>query len=131
MDVQTDVGHVVEMLAGDKPDDLADLAFRIITGHADKGLRVGLLVPGQLGYIVQRCALLIGKKNARAVLLQRIEFGFVHRRFDRERSTDVDAEKTDVDTRHLLTNEQGGLWRQHQLLIELADLCIEQTEGER
>src|SRR5882724_6360794 len=131
MDVQTDVGHVVEMLAGDQPDDFADLAFGIIAGHAGKSLRVGLLVSGQLGYIVQCCALSIDKKSARAVLLQRIEFGFIHRRFDRERSTDVDAEKTDVDTRHLFTNEQGGLCRQHQLFIQLADLRIEQTERER
>ena len=26
MDVQTDIGHVVKVFAGDKPDDLADLA---------------------------------------------------------------------------------------------------------
>ncbi len=27
MDVQTDIGYVVEMLAGNKPNDLADLVF--------------------------------------------------------------------------------------------------------
>jgi hypothetical protein len=29
MDVQTDIGHVAKMLASDKQDDLADIAFGI------------------------------------------------------------------------------------------------------
>jgi hypothetical protein len=49
MDVQTDVRHVVQVLAGNKPDDLADLAFGIIAGHASKSERVYLLILGQLG----------------------------------------------------------------------------------
>ena len=38
MDVQTDIGHVIKMFAGNKPDDLADLTFRIIFGHASKSV---------------------------------------------------------------------------------------------
>jgi hypothetical protein len=33
IDVQTDIGHVVKMFSGNKPDDLADLAFGIIAGY--------------------------------------------------------------------------------------------------
>jgi hypothetical protein len=32
MDVQTDVGHVVNVFAGDHPNDFADLAFGIMAG---------------------------------------------------------------------------------------------------
>jgi hypothetical protein len=53
MNVQTDVGHVVDVLGGDKPDNLADLAFRIMAGHAGKSLRIHFLVFGQLRDIVQ------------------------------------------------------------------------------
>jgi hypothetical protein len=38
MDVQTDIGHVVKMLAGNKPDDLA---LRIMAGQASEGGRSG------------------------------------------------------------------------------------------
>jgi len=34
MDVQTDIGQVVKMLAGDQPDDLADRALGIMAGQA-------------------------------------------------------------------------------------------------
>jgi len=44
MDVQTDVGHVVEVLAGDKPDDFADLPFGIIAGQASKSVRAHLFI---------------------------------------------------------------------------------------
>jgi hypothetical protein len=116
------------MFAGNEPDDLADRAFGIMAGHASKSVWVNLFIFGQLCHIVQCCAFCIGKKRARAVLLQRIEFGFTHRCFDRGPSADIDAEKTHVDTRHLFTDKQGGLWRQQQLFIQLADLRIEQAE---
>src|SRR5262249_41385880 len=74
MNVQTDIGHVVKMFAGNKPDDLADLAFGIITSHTSKGVRVNLFIFCQLRHIIKRCALCIGEEGARAVLLQRIEF---------------------------------------------------------
>ena len=32
MNVQTDIGHVINMLGGHEPDDLADLAFGITAG---------------------------------------------------------------------------------------------------
>jgi len=32
MNVQSDIGHIVKMLAGDQPDYLTDQAFRIISG---------------------------------------------------------------------------------------------------
>jgi hypothetical protein len=44
MDVQTDIGHIVKMLAANKPDDFANLTFGIIAGQARIGLRVDLLV---------------------------------------------------------------------------------------
>ena len=128
MDVQTDIRHVVQMFAGNKPDDLADRSFGIMTGHASKGVGINPLVFGQFCYVIQCRALGIGKKRACAVLLQRIEFGLVHRRLDRERPADIHAEKADIDPRHLFPNEQGSLGRQLQLLIEFADLRIEQTE---
>ena len=44
MDVQTDIGHVVKVLAGHQPDDLADLAFGIVLRHARKYFRADLLI---------------------------------------------------------------------------------------
>ena len=93
MDVQTDIGHVVNVLAGNNPDDLADIAVGIIAGHASKSVRVNLFIPCQLCHVVQRWALCICKASARTVLLQRIEFSFIHRRFDHDRAGDIHAEK--------------------------------------
>jgi hypothetical protein len=56
MDVQTDIGHIVKMLAANEPDDFANLTFGIIAGQARKGLRVDLLILCQLRHIVQRSA---------------------------------------------------------------------------
>ena len=69
MDVQTDVGQVIKMLAGNKPDDLANLAFGIIPSHARKGVRANFFVLCQLRHIIQCCALCIGKKSVGAILL--------------------------------------------------------------
>ncbi len=52
MNVQPDIGHIVKMLAGDKPDDLADRAFRIISGQASKSFRVNLFIFCQLRHII-------------------------------------------------------------------------------
>ncbi len=57
MDVQTDIGHVVKMLASNKPDDLADHTFGTIGGHATKGVQVNLFILCQVRHIVQCCAL--------------------------------------------------------------------------
>ena len=131
MDVEADVGHVVEVLAGDEPDDLADLALGVVPGHARKSVRVDAFSLGQLSHIVQQGALGVGKKRAGAVLLEGIEFGLIHRGFDGERAADVDAEKTDVNARHLFANEHDGLRRELQLFVQLADLGIELAEGNR
>src|SRR5215471_15633673 len=69
MDVQADIGHVVNMFAGHEPDDLADPAFRIIAGQASKGVRADLLVRCQLGHVIQCCALGIAKERTGSVLL--------------------------------------------------------------
>src|SRR5437588_561513 len=53
MDIQPDIGHIVQMLTGHEPDDLADRAFRIMTGQAGRGDRVGLFLLGQLRQILQ------------------------------------------------------------------------------
>ncbi len=44
VDVQTDVGHVVKVFAGNEPDDLADRAFGIVAGHAGKSFGVDLFI---------------------------------------------------------------------------------------
>src|SRR5262249_7133553 len=38
VNVQADIRQVVEMLGGDEPNDLADLAFRIVPRQPGKGL---------------------------------------------------------------------------------------------
>jgi hypothetical protein len=52
MDVQTDIGHVVTMLAGNQPDDFADRAFGIVSGHARKSAWVNRFISCQLRHIV-------------------------------------------------------------------------------
>src|SRR6516165_10130820 len=91
MDVQADVGHVVDVLAGDEPDDFTDLTFSVMTGHAGKRIGVNLLLFGELRDVVESGALGVGEQRAIAVLLKRIEFGLVHRGFDGERTTYIDA----------------------------------------
>jgi hypothetical protein len=46
MDVQADIGEVVEMFAGHEPDDLADFTLGIEAGHGGETIRIDLLVPG-------------------------------------------------------------------------------------
>ena len=53
MDIQADVGHVVKVLAGHQPDDLADLAFGIVSRHSGKCFRADLLILCKFRYIVQ------------------------------------------------------------------------------
>ena len=54
IDVQTDIGDVLKMLAANKPHDFGNLAFGIIA--ARKGLPVELLILCQVRQIVQRSA---------------------------------------------------------------------------
>jgi hypothetical protein len=35
---KTNIGHVIKVLTGNKPDDLADLTFGIVAGHPSKGI---------------------------------------------------------------------------------------------
>jgi len=43
MDVQADIGHVVDVFAGYKPDDLADRALRIVPAHAGREIEIWLV----------------------------------------------------------------------------------------
>ena len=131
MDVQSDVGHVVDVLARDEPDDFTDLAFGVMPGHAGKRFGVDLFLLGELRDIVESSALGVGEQRAIAVLLERIEFGLLHRSFDGERTTDIDAKETNVGPGHLFPNEHDGLRRQLQFFVQLADLCVELTESNR
>jgi hypothetical protein len=63
MDVESDVGDVVEVLAGNEPDDLADLAFGIEAGEAGKGCGVDFFVAGELGDVVKGGAVGVGEKG--------------------------------------------------------------------
>ena len=112
MDVQTDVSHVVEMLAGDQPNYFANLPLGVMASHARKSVRVNFLFPCQLGDVVEGSALRISKKSARAVFIERVEFRFAHHLFDRERASDIHAEKADVEASDLFANEQDHLPRQ-------------------
>src|SRR5262245_10652253 len=67
MNVQADIGHVVQVFAGHKPDDLADRAFGVMSAHADEGVRVDLFVSCQLRHIVECGAVRIREKRARPV----------------------------------------------------------------
>src|SRR5262249_7668364 len=53
VDVQTDVGHVVKMLAGDQPDDLTDLTFGVMARQASKSIRVNLFILCELCRIIE------------------------------------------------------------------------------
>ena len=119
MDVQPDIGHVVEMLAGDKPNDLADFAFGIVAAKAGESFRADLFLFRELRHVVERGAVRVGKERARVVFVQRIKLGFIHRRFDWERPGDIDAEKTGVDSRDLMSDEQDHLRRQQKLFVGL------------
>lgn len=131
VDVEANIGHVVDMLAGDQPDNLADLTLGVIAGQTGKSLRVNPLVPGQLGDIVQCCAFRVGEEGMGAVLGQGVELGLVHGALDCEVSANVDAEEADVDMRYLLADQHDGLCRQQKLLVQLADLSVELTEADR
>jgi hypothetical protein len=53
MDVQSDVGDVVDVFAGYQPDDFADLAFGVEAGHAGERFGVHLFVSGEFGDVVE------------------------------------------------------------------------------
>src|SRR5215471_6584273 len=131
MNVQADIGHVVQVFARHKPDDLADGAFGVMFAHAGEGVRVDFFVPCQFRHIVECGAVRIREKRARPVFFQRIEFGLIHRSFDGERPANVDAEKADVDASYLFPDEHNSLAWQLQLLVKLADLPVKETKRSR
>jgi hypothetical protein len=46
MNIETDIGQVVDVLARDKPDDLADFALGIVAGQCAKGIWINSFVFG-------------------------------------------------------------------------------------
>ena len=122
MDVQTDIGHVVNVFAGDKPDDLTDFAFRPMTRQPCERVGIDLFRRRQFRRIVQRRAFRFGKERTRPVILQRIELRFVHGRLDHDRPANVHTEQADVEPRDLLANEHHHLWRQRELFVQRSDL---------
>jgi hypothetical protein len=78
MDVQTDVSHVVKMLASNKADDLTNRAFGIISRHASKSVGANLRVPCQLRHMVQCCTLCISRKR---VLVFYCSSASIHNKF--------------------------------------------------
>jgi hypothetical protein len=48
------IGDVVQVLAGDEPDDIADLALVVEVPELRERAGVDLLVPGELGRIIPR-----------------------------------------------------------------------------
>jgi len=119
------------MLAGNKPDDLADLTFGIVSGQACKSVWIDLFVFCQLCRIFQCCSFSISKEGTRVILFQSVEFGLIHRCFDRGPAADIDAERTDVYARHPLSDEEGSLLWQYQFFIQLVNLRNELTKGRR
>src|SRR5260370_27961218 len=128
MNVQTYVGYYVQLIAGNEPDDLADLTLGIMAGDARKSVGVNLLVLCQLRHVVEGGAFRVRKKSTRAVFIERVEFRLAHHLFDCERATDIHAETANVDLRHVLAGEQDSLPRQCQLLVELADLGVDHAK---
>ncbi len=108
VNVQPDIRHVVEMLACDKPDDLTDLTFGVEASQLREDPGFYLFVPCQLGRVVQCSAFRICEKRTCPVVPERIEFGLIHREFDREISADIDAEQANVGARHLFPDQHRG-----------------------
>ena len=54
-----------------------------------------------------------------------------HGLFDGERSANVHTEKADVDTSYLFADQENSLSWQLKLLVEPADLRVEETKGGR
>src|SRR6266566_5669506 len=67
-DVEAVVGQVVEVLACNEPDDVADLALTVVAGKSCECIHVDLLLGREFGRVVQRGALGIGEQWARPVL---------------------------------------------------------------
>ena len=73
MDVQAEVGEVVEVFAGHEPDDLADDAFGVEAGNTGEGVGLNLLVSCDLGDIVERGAFGVGEERTIAVPIEGVD----------------------------------------------------------
>ena len=78
VDIQTYVRDVVEVLARNEPNYLADLALGIVAGQASERVWVDLSVSRQLCDVVQRRAFGVVEEWARPVLLQGAKLRLVH-----------------------------------------------------
>ena len=116
MNVQTEIGHVIDVLAGDEPDDLANLAVGIMSLQARKCPRVNFLAHRQLADVIERGTFCLAEKQARAVLIERVEFCFVHRLLDHEGATDIHTESASVDLGNTLAYEEDKFTKQRQFL---------------
>lgn len=130
VDVETDVGDVVDVFAGDEPDDVAYLALGIVPCHAVKSCLVYLFIPRQGGDIVQCRSLGIGEKRADAIVFQSVKFGLIQRLANGERPADVHAKKADIDPGYLLADEHDHLFGQNEFLVQLCYFATEHTKGE-
>ena len=99
--------------------------------HTPKRLLRDGLVARQFRRVVERGALRFIEQRAGPVVDKGIEFGFVHRCLDYEIPPDVHTELAHVDVRHLLANQEGGLRRQGQLLVQLGDFRHKHAEPRR
>ena len=121
MNVQADVGDVVEMLGGGQPDDFADGALGIMAAQTGEGFEADFFLLGQLSDVIECGAFGFGENRAGAVVRERVEFGLVHGFLDGEGAADVHAEEADVDARDLLANEDLGFAGQFEFFVEPAD----------
>src|SRR5215831_11054828 len=76
-DVKTDVCHVVDVFAGDEPDDVADLTLAVVARQTRKCLGFDSTVACKLCRVVQGGTLCVRKQRARPVVGQRIITGCV------------------------------------------------------
>src|ERR1700684_792058 len=93
VDGQAEGGQVVDVFAGDEPDELADGMFGVEAGHMGEGAGLDLLVCRELSDIVEHSAFGIGEEWAVAVPIKGVELGFVDRCLDREGAADIHAEE--------------------------------------
>ena len=76
-DVQGDVIQVIQVLACDEPDDVAQLPFGVMTCQASEHRGSDFLVRRQLRHVVQRSPLFFGEQGARPVTVKVVKLGLV------------------------------------------------------
>ncbi len=128
MYVETDVGDVVDMLAGHEVGYLTHLPLREVLAQAGHGSGIHLFVAGQQGYIVQRSALGPGKQRVGSVAVERVEFGGVGRGLYRHVPANVYTEEAHVYPSHLYTKQLHKIMGQLQFFVQLGYLAVEHAE---